>query len=101
MLSVPAEYGEAFGLYVVEAMASGVPVVMPDDASFPELIEKTGAGVLYEKDSITALVNSLGQILLDRKLLSKYAAAGRRAAEQTYNIEQMAKSFAAHLAKLT
>ena len=101
VLSVPAVYGEAFGLYVVEAMASGVPVVMPDDASFPELIEKTGAGVLYKKDSITALVNSLGQILLDRKLLSKYAAAGRRAAEQTYNIEQMAKSFAAHLAKLT
>ena len=100
MLSVPAGYGEAFGMYVVEAMASGVPVVAPDDASFPELIGQTGAGALCEKGSATALADTLGQLLLDRGRLANCAAAGRQAAAQTYNIERMAESFAARLTKL-
>jgi glycosyltransferase involved in cell wall biosynthesis len=48
VFSVPALYGEAFGLYVIEAMAAGVPVVLPRTAAFPEIIEATGGGVLYD-----------------------------------------------------
>ena len=101
VLSVPAPYGEAFGLYVVEAMASGVPVVAPDDASFPEIVEGNGAGVICEKDNPQALADAIGQLLLDRERLAKYAAAGRQAAVQTFNIERMAESFVARLAKLS
>ena len=100
VLSVPAPYGEAFGLYVVEAMASGVPVVAPDDASFPEIVEGNGAGVICEKDNPQALADAIGQLLLDRERLAKCAAAGRQAAVQTFNIERMAESFVARLAKL-
>ncbi len=100
LLSVPATYGEAFGLYVVEAMASGVPVVAPDDASFPELIEQTEAGVICQKGSAAALAEAIGSLLLDRERLANCADAGRQAAVQTYNIERMAESFVARLAKL-
>ena len=100
VLSVPAP-GEAFGLYVVEAMASGVPVVAPDDASFPEIVEGNGAGVICEKDNPQALADAIGQLLLDRERLAKCAAAGRQAAVQTFNIERMAESFVARLAKLS
>lgn len=48
VLSVPSIYHEAKGLYVLEAMASGVPVVEPRHGSFPELVEATGGGVLYD-----------------------------------------------------
>ena len=101
VLSVPAPYGEAFGLYVVEAMASGVPVVAPDDASFPEIVEGNRAGVICEKDNPQALADAIGQLLLDRERLAKCAAAGRQAAVQTFNIERMAESFVARLAKLS
>jgi len=100
VLSVPAP-GEAFGLYVVEAMASGVPVVAPDDASFPEIVEGNRAGVICEKDNPQALADAIGQLLLDRERLAKCAAAGRQAAVQTFNIERMAESFVARLAKLS
>lgn len=46
LFSVPALYPEAFGLYLIEAMASGVPVVQPNVSSFPEIIGTSGAGVL-------------------------------------------------------
>ncbi len=101
VLSVPALYGESFGLYVVEAMASGVPVVAPDDASFPELIEQNQAGKLCAKGDPQALADAIGQLLLDREHLAKCAAAGRQAAVQTFNIERMAGAFVARLAKLS
>jgi glycosyltransferase involved in cell wall biosynthesis len=46
LFSVPAIYPEAFGLYVIEAMAAGVPVVQPATAAFPEIVARAGVGVL-------------------------------------------------------
>jgi len=100
VLSVPALYGEAFGLYVVEAMASGVPVVAPDDASFPELVEQNQAGILCAKGDPQALADAIGQLLINRERLTKCAAAGRQAAKHTFNIEYMASAFVSRLAKL-
>ncbi|MFM8359355.1 MAG: glycosyltransferase family 4 protein, partial [Verrucomicrobiota bacterium] len=45
VLSVPARSSEAFGLYVIEALAAGTPLVQPPDATFPELLAATGGGV--------------------------------------------------------
>ena len=38
----PATYGESFGLYLVEAMAAGIPPVQPRLGAFPEIIEAVG-----------------------------------------------------------
>ena len=50
MLSVPTTYKEPKGLYVLEALANGIPVVQPRHGSFPELIEATGGGLLVNSD---------------------------------------------------
>src|SRR5262249_36483292 len=55
VFSVPAGYGEAFGLYLIEAMAAGVPVVQPRDAAFTELVEATGGGMLCAAEDPGAL----------------------------------------------
>ena len=39
-------YHEPKGLYLLEAMASGVPVVQPNHGAFPEMLRKTGGGIL-------------------------------------------------------
>ena len=41
---VPSPYHEPKGLYLLEAMAAGVPVVAPAHGAFPELITATDAG---------------------------------------------------------
>ena len=56
--------------------------------------------MICEKGSAAALADAIGQLLLDRERLAKCAAAGRQAAVQTHNIERMAESFVARLAKL-
>lgn len=50
VLSVPGSYAEPKGLYLLEAMACGVPVVQPRIGAFPEILAKTGGGVLVEAD---------------------------------------------------
>ena len=46
VLSVPATYDEPKGVFLLEAMASGVPVVQPRRGAFTEIVEKTGGGLL-------------------------------------------------------
>ena len=48
VVSVPVRNGEAFGIYLLECMVSGVPVVQPALGAFPEIIGLTGGGLVYE-----------------------------------------------------
>ena len=50
MLSVPATYDEPKGFSLLEAMASGVPVVQPRRGAFTEIVERPGGGLLVEPD---------------------------------------------------
>jgi len=94
VFSVPALYGEAFGLYVAEALASGVPVVQPRAASFPELIEGTGGGVLYEPGDVKALADAVESLLADPEKLRALSQAGRKAVLQDFSADRMAENIA-------
>lgn len=93
VFSVPAHYGEAFGLYVIEALAAGVPVVQPQTAAFPELIERTGGGLLCAPNDAEALAASIGSLLEDPARARALGTAGRRAVFEQFNANAMARSF--------
>ncbi|HEY0550393.1 MAG TPA: glycosyltransferase family 4 protein, partial [Verrucomicrobiae bacterium] len=86
----PALYGEAFGLYVIEAMAAAVPVVQPRHAAFPELIEATGGGVIAEPNA-TALAMAIEDLLLNTQRARALGEAGRHAVLQHFNVQRMAE----------
>ncbi|MDP6763261.1 MAG: glycosyltransferase family 4 protein [Planctomycetota bacterium] len=94
VLSVPATYGESFGLYVLEALAAGVPVVQPRHAAFPELVEATGGGVLCEPDDPVALADALEALLLDPARARALAESGRDAVRERFGAEHMARGVA-------
>jgi glycosyltransferase involved in cell wall biosynthesis len=82
VLSVPATYDEPKGVFLLEAMASGVPVVQPRRGSFTEVVEKTGGGLLVAPDDPEALADGLHALWKDRSLaarLGQCAAEGIRA----------------------
>jgi glycosyltransferase involved in cell wall biosynthesis len=73
VLSVPATYDEPKGMFLLEAMASGVPVVQPRRGSFTEMVEKTGGGLLVAPDDAGAIADGLHQLWADRALSARLA----------------------------
>jgi len=89
VLSVPATCGEAFGLYVIEALASGVPVVQPRHGAFPELIADTGGGTLCAPDDPDDLARALTELLLDPARARALGAKGREAVLDRFTVDHM------------
>ena len=88
--STPALYGEAFGLYVIEALAAGVPIVQPRHAAFPELVEATGGGVLCEPGNPKSLADAIESLLSDPKSARQLGASGREVVEREFGIDAVA-----------
>lgn len=93
LFSVPVLYPEAFGLYVAEALASGVPVVQPEAAAFPEFIEATGGGVMVPLGDAKALARKWKELLEKPEEIKAMGERGRRAVEEQYSIEKMQERF--------
>ena len=95
LLSVPATYGEAFGLYLIEALAAGVPLVQPQCAAFPEIVEATGGGLLYDADDAEGLVKMWELLLGDPVLARDLGRRGRAVVEKDFSVTAMARRFLA------
>ncbi len=93
LFSAPALYGEAFGLYLIEALAAGVPLVQPRHAAFPEIIETTRGGILCEPGDPNALADAIESLLRDPRRARELGAAGRDAVHRDFTIERMAANY--------
>jgi glycosyltransferase involved in cell wall biosynthesis len=90
VLSVPATYDEPKGMFVLEAMASGVPVVQPRRGAFVEVVEKTGGGLLVESDDPDALAEGLHALWSDRALAHRLGECAFEGVRAHYGIARSA-----------
>jgi len=91
VLSIPTTYAEAKGLSVIEAMASGVPVVQPNWGSFPEMVERAGGGLLYEPNDATSLADSIYSLWKNPELANDLAKRGAAGVREHYTVSRMAE----------
>jgi glycosyltransferase involved in cell wall biosynthesis len=91
VLSVPTTYREPKGLYVLEALANGVPVVQPRHGSFAELVETTGGGLLVEPGDAADLAAGLQRLLADTALREELGRKGKDAVFRAFHAEAMAR----------
>jgi glycosyltransferase involved in cell wall biosynthesis len=90
VLSVPATYDEPKGMFLLEAMASGVPVVQPRRGAFTEVVERTGGGLLVAADSVDALAEGLFTLWKDRDQAASLGAQAYAGVRRHYTIQQSA-----------
>jgi glycosyltransferase involved in cell wall biosynthesis len=93
LLSVPAPYGESFGLYLLEALAAGVPCVQPRSGAFPEVLGATGGGVLVEPDNPIAMADAWEALLSHPERARKLVIDGREAVLERFSMDAMAGRF--------
>ena len=94
VFSVPATASEAFGLYVIEALAAGVPVVQPRAWAFPEIINEK-CGVIFDpgktaETAAAALADALEEILRDHACARSLGNAARELAREKFSLRGMA-----------
>jgi glycosyltransferase involved in cell wall biosynthesis len=90
VLSVPSDYREPKGLYLLEAMACGVPVVQPNHGAFPELIERTGGGFLSASERPADVADALLALWQDREHAATLALRAVHGVRAHYTIDHMA-----------
>jgi glycosyltransferase involved in cell wall biosynthesis len=91
VLSVPSPYAEPKGLYLLEALASGVPVVEPRHGAFPEMVEATGGGLLFAPGDVSDLAAKLLELATDPERRRALGRAGSEAVRQRYSAACMAE----------
>jgi glycosyltransferase involved in cell wall biosynthesis len=79
VLSVPEKQPVACGMYVIEALAAAVPVVEPAHGAFPELLQVTGGGLLYDPKDAHGLRGQLEKLLLDPDSADRLGKKAREA----------------------
>ncbi|HLW77951.1 MAG TPA: glycosyltransferase family 4 protein, partial [Bryobacteraceae bacterium] len=90
MLSTPTVYSDPKGLFVLEAMAAGVPFVQPRHGAFPEIVERTHGGILCEPENPESLAESLLRLIRDRERGAELAANAHRGVREYYTVARMA-----------
>jgi glycosyltransferase involved in cell wall biosynthesis len=95
LISVPVRNGEAFGIYLSEAMASGIPVVQPALGAFPEIVNKAGGGVIYQPNTPEALCKALKELLDNPKRIEQLSHEARASVENHFDINKQAEKMIA------
>ncbi len=88
----PSRFAERRGMAALEALACGVPIVVPRSGIFPEMVELTGGGVVVEPENAVALAEALGRVLDDPAERERMSRAARAGVEKYFSADIMTEA---------
>lgn len=86
---------EGTSLTLLEAMATGLPVVATAVGGTPEVVAHETSGLLVEAGQPEQLADALVQVLQDSALAVRFGAAGREIVGARYSMQSMVERYAA------
>ncbi|HWN09163.1 MAG TPA: glycosyltransferase family 4 protein [Pyrinomonadaceae bacterium] len=90
VLSVPATYDEPKGMFLLEAMACGIPSVQPARGAFSEILEKTSSGLLVQPDDAGSLADGISKLYRDPEFRKTLGQSGYQKVREHYSVGRMA-----------
>lgn len=88
----PSRFAERRGMAALEALACGVPIVVPRSGIFPEMVELTGGGVVVEPENAAVLAEALGRLVADPAERDRLARAARAGVEKYFSADLMTEA---------
>ncbi len=94
VVAIPSLY-EPFGIVALEALAGGAPLVVAQTGGLAELIDGTGAGLLFEPGNASELADCIETILTDPDLADEMRKHGAELLAERYSWQAIAGATAA------
>ena len=91
LLSVPVTYDEPKGLFLLEAMACGVPVVQPRRGAFTEIIERTNGGILVDPENPENLADGISSLAKNPDFVAELGRNGYDGVRSAFTVSLMTK----------
>jgi glycosyltransferase involved in cell wall biosynthesis len=98
---VNPSYVEAFGMPLVEAMASSLPVVATRTGGMVEIVDDGYTGFLVDRGDVAQLANAISRLLRERDLRRSMGAAGRIRAEELFSWNNISRALRCEYDRLT
>jgi sugar transferase (PEP-CTERM/EpsH1 system associated) len=92
-LFVLPSISEGLSNTILEAMATGLPVVVTRAGGNPELVEEDRVGNLFEPRDVEAFAGLLLRLVDDPALRRRYGQAARQRAVEQFSLAVMAKNY--------
>lgn len=89
IFAFPAFWQEGFGLSILEAMVTGLPVVASNVGGVYTLVKDNKTGFLVPPKDVPSLIHALLRLLDDKKLASQMGRAGRELAVQGFSLDKV------------
>lgn len=86
---------EGLSLTIMEAMASGLPVIASNCSSMPELIEDGVSGVLVPQDDVDGFAEAIAGLSADRGRLNSMSINARKRAKSSFGLDRMIDEYLA------
>jgi len=93
-LCVSPDHNEAFGMALLEAQASGLPVVAGATGGVEEIVVSGITGFLVPEGDAAAFAAAVRSLIIDRERRSAFGAAARRRILRDHDLPIAARSLA-------
>ena len=90
---MPSQEAEAFGLVLIEAMSVATPVICTNVGGMPEVVQQGHAGIVVEKQDVTAMANGLRKLILDSEYARLLGENGMKLQQEKFDVKLMSQQY--------